>query len=105
MGRPSIVVGGPPEFRGGPDIWAPEELLVGSLNTCMKLTFLTLAHARDLTPVGYESEAELEPRDASCFTAFHRHVLRCTWPASRAERLRKLARPHDHASGRRSNTR
>ena len=44
-------------------------------------------------------------RDASCFTAFHRHVLRCTWPASPAARLRKLARPDGHASGRRSNTR
>jgi organic hydroperoxide reductase OsmC/OhrA len=58
VGRPSIVVGSPPEFKGEPDIWAPEELLVGSLNTCMMLTFLTLAHARGLTLLGYESEAE-----------------------------------------------
>ena len=57
-GRPNIVVGSPPEFKGEPDIWAPEELLVGSLNTCMMLTFLTLAQARGLTPVRYESEAE-----------------------------------------------
>jgi organic hydroperoxide reductase OsmC/OhrA len=58
VGRPNIVVGSPPEFKGEPNIWAPEELLVGSLNTCMMLTFLTLAHARGLTPVRYESEAE-----------------------------------------------
>ena len=58
VGKPNIVVGSPPEFKGEPDIWAPEELLVGSLNTCMMLTFLTLAQARGLTPVGYESEAE-----------------------------------------------
>ena len=57
-GRPNIVVGSPPEFKGEPGVWAPEELLVGSLNTCMMLTFLTLAQARGLTPVGYESEAE-----------------------------------------------
>ena len=56
--KPQIAVGSPPEFRGRPDVWAPEELLVGSLNTCMMLTFLTLAQARGLTPVGYESEAE-----------------------------------------------
>ena len=31
---------------------------LGSVNTCMMLTFLTLAHAKGLTPVGYESEAE-----------------------------------------------
>src|SRR5438874_9210685 len=38
--------------RRAAHIWAPEELLVGSLNTCM-MTFLTLAQA-----LGYESEAE-----------------------------------------------
>jgi organic hydroperoxide reductase OsmC/OhrA len=57
-GKPNIVVGSPPEFKGEPDIWAPEELLVGSLNTCMMLTFLAFAQAQGLTPVGYESEAE-----------------------------------------------
>jgi organic hydroperoxide reductase OsmC/OhrA len=58
LGKPNIVVGSPPEFKGEPDIWAPEELLVGSVNTCMMLTFLTLARAKGLTPVGYESEAD-----------------------------------------------
>jgi len=58
LGKPNIVVGSPPEFKGEPDIWAPEELLVGSVNTCMMLTFLTLAQAKDLIPVSYESEAE-----------------------------------------------
>jgi organic hydroperoxide reductase OsmC/OhrA len=58
LGKPNIVVGSPPEFKGEPDLWAPEELLVGSVNTCMMLTFLTLAQAGGLTPVGYESEAE-----------------------------------------------
>jgi organic hydroperoxide reductase OsmC/OhrA len=57
-GKPNIVVGSPPEFKGRPDTWAPEELLIGSLNTCMMLTFLTLAQAEGLTVVGYESEAE-----------------------------------------------
>jgi organic hydroperoxide reductase OsmC/OhrA len=56
--KPNIVVGSPPEFKGEPDIWAPEELLGGSVNTCMMLTFLALGQARGLTPAGYESEAE-----------------------------------------------
>jgi len=38
--------GQPPEFKGEPGNWSPEELLVGSLNTCIMLTFLTLAQAR-----------------------------------------------------------
>ena len=29
VGKPNIVVGSPPEFKGEPDIWASEELLVG----------------------------------------------------------------------------
>ena len=53
-----VVVGSPPEFKGEPDIWTPEELLVGSVNTCMMLTFLSLAQAQGLIPTGYESEAE-----------------------------------------------
>ena len=57
-GKPKIVVGSPPEFKGEPDVWAPEELLVGSVNTCMMLTFLTIAQAKGLTPAAYESEAE-----------------------------------------------
>ena len=56
-GRPDIVVGSPPEFNGDPDVWAPEELLVGSLNTCTLLTFLTLARGH-VTLVAYESDAE-----------------------------------------------
>jgi len=58
VGKANIAVGSPPEFKGEPDVWTPEELLVGSLNTCMMLTFLTLAQAQGLIPVGYESEAE-----------------------------------------------
>jgi len=56
--KSNIVVGSPPEFRGEASNWSPEELLVGSLNTCLMLTFLALAQARGLTPVGYEGEAE-----------------------------------------------
>ena len=46
------------EFKGRPDNWAPEELLVGSVNTCILLTFLTLAQGRGLIPAAYESEAD-----------------------------------------------
>jgi organic hydroperoxide reductase OsmC/OhrA len=58
MGKPDIIVGSPPEFKGKPDNWAPEELLVGSVNTCILLTFLTLAQGRGLIPAAYDSAAE-----------------------------------------------
>jgi organic hydroperoxide reductase OsmC/OhrA len=57
-GKPNIIVGSPPEFKGKPDNWAPEELLVGSVNTCILLTFLTMAQGRGLIPAAYDSEAE-----------------------------------------------
>ena len=40
-GKADIIVGSPPEFKGEPGNWSPEELLVGY--TCIMLTFLTLA--------------------------------------------------------------
>ena len=56
--KPNIVVGSPPEFKGQPDNWAPEELLIASVNTCIMLTFLTLTQGKECAPAGYESEVE-----------------------------------------------
>lgn len=57
-GKPNVVVGSPPEFRGYPDNWSPEDLLVGALNTCLMLTFYALAHSKGVEPVAYQSSAE-----------------------------------------------
>ena len=57
-GKPDIAVGSPPEWKGTPDVWAPEELLVASVNTCVMLTFLTLSEPRGVAVAGYESDAE-----------------------------------------------
>jgi organic hydroperoxide reductase OsmC/OhrA len=56
--RPEIAVGSPREWNGTGEQWAPEELLVGSVNSCIMLTFLTLANARGVDLVGYDSDAE-----------------------------------------------
>ncbi|HEV2546707.1 MAG TPA: OsmC family protein [Stellaceae bacterium] len=56
--RPDIAVGSPREWNGTGEQWAPEELLVGSVNSCIMLTFLTLAKARGVDLVGYDSDAE-----------------------------------------------
>jgi organic hydroperoxide reductase OsmC/OhrA len=57
-GKPDLNVGSPPEFRGEPGIWCPEELLVASLNGCLMLTFVSLANARKLEFSSYESSAD-----------------------------------------------
>jgi organic hydroperoxide reductase OsmC/OhrA len=42
-GKPEIDIGSPPEFRGEPGVWSPEELFVGALNGCLVLTFIAMA--------------------------------------------------------------
>jgi organic hydroperoxide reductase OsmC/OhrA len=54
----TLEVGSPPAFKGDPDVWCPEDLLIGGLNTCLMLTFLTMAQRRDLRVVAYESNAQ-----------------------------------------------
>jgi peroxiredoxin-like protein len=55
--HPSLEVGSPPEFKGTPDVWCPEDLLIGALNTCLMLTFLALARRENLEVMAYESTA------------------------------------------------
>lgn len=57
-GKPEMDVGSPPEFKGEPGVWCPEELLVSALNACLMLTFLSLAQNKGVKPVSYESAAE-----------------------------------------------
>ena len=57
-GKPDIGAGSSPEFRGHPDNWSPEDLLVGALNTCLMLTFYAMAQSKGVTPVAYQSSAE-----------------------------------------------
>lgn len=57
-GKLEIAAGSPPEFRGHPDNWSPEDLLVGALNTCLMLTFFALAQSKGVEPVAYQSSAE-----------------------------------------------
>ena len=57
-GKPEMDVGSPPEFKGAPGVWSPEELLVGALNACLMLTFVSLAQSKLVQFVAYESAAE-----------------------------------------------
>jgi peroxiredoxin-like protein len=57
-GKPDIEVATPPEFKGHPDIWSPEDLFVASANICLMTTFLAFAERAGLAFSSYESEAE-----------------------------------------------
>ena len=56
--HPTLQVGAPPAFRGNPDVWCPEELLIGALSTCLMLTFLAIAQHHQIQVVHYEAWAE-----------------------------------------------
>lgn len=64
-GHSNIEVGNPPVFKGTPDVWCPEDLLIGALNACLMLTFLYEMQHRKLEVLAYESSAQgmLEHRD------------------------------------------
>jgi peroxiredoxin-like protein len=57
-GVPIISVGAPPEFKGREGNWSPEQLLVGSVNTCLMLTFLAVAENSKLQLVSFSSSAK-----------------------------------------------
>ena len=57
-GKPEMEIGSPTEFRGDPGVWSPEELLVGALNACLMLTFVSWAQNEGIQVVVYESKAE-----------------------------------------------
>jgi len=56
--RPSIVVSSPPEFKGEPGLWTPEELLVSAINSCLLMTFLAYAQREELDLAAFDSGAE-----------------------------------------------
>jgi len=57
-GKPEMEIGSPTEFKGDPGVWSPEELLVGALNACLMLTFVSWAQNKGVQVVAYESKAE-----------------------------------------------
>jgi organic hydroperoxide reductase OsmC/OhrA len=57
-GNPDLHVSSPPEFKGDPGIWTPEDLFVTSVNVCTLMTFVATARHKGLELLGYESAAE-----------------------------------------------
>jgi len=58
FGKPDIEVATPPEFKGHPGFWTPEDLFVASVNSCIMTTFLYYAEKQGIELVSYKSQAE-----------------------------------------------
>src|SRR4051794_23501098 len=56
-GRPELPGSSDPGFRGDPDRWNPEQLLVAALSQCHMLWFLHLASTAGIVVTAYEDAA------------------------------------------------
>lgn len=57
-GKPTLEVATPPEFKGHPGIWTPEDLFVASVSSCLMSTFIGMAARAGLPIHGYDCHAE-----------------------------------------------
>lgn len=57
-GKSPIIGSADPIFRGDPERWNPEELLVASLAACHQLWYLHLCASAGIVVTAYEDEAE-----------------------------------------------
>lgn len=57
-GKEQFRVASPPEFRGERNVWTPEDLLVGAVETCLLMTFASIVQRQQLAVERYCSEAK-----------------------------------------------
>lgn len=56
--KPAIAGSSDPVFRGDPDRWNPEELLVAALSACHQLAYLHLCASNAIAVTGYRDDAQ-----------------------------------------------
>lgn len=56
-GKPDLQMSSPPEFKGEPACWSPEDMLVTAASACLLMTFLAYSRREELELVRYESSA------------------------------------------------
>jgi len=89
-GKPDVVVGSPPEFKGDPSFWAPEELLVASVNTCMMLTFLTPKVCLSTSKASIGSRRSRFGRASASKANLSSNVPAKSWKASKPSALSQI---------------
>lgn len=57
FGKPALQVAAPPEFKGHPGIWSPEDLFVAAIESCFMLTYVSFCQAENIELARYESDA------------------------------------------------
>ncbi|HEU5180833.1 MAG TPA: OsmC family protein [Candidatus Polarisedimenticolia bacterium] len=86
-GKQGLEVASPPEFRGHPGIWSPEDLLVAAVNSCTMTTFLSAAKRRGIDLISYECDAIGTLETAEGVFRFTRVVLKPRIVVGRPEQI------------------
>ena len=91
-GRPPIAGSSDPAFRGDPERWNPELLLVAALSQCHLLSYLHRCAVNGVTVTAYSDRAAGVMREADDGGGrFEEVVLRPVVTAERAEALHREA--------------
>ncbi|MGE5314308.1 MAG: OsmC family protein [Acidobacteriota bacterium] len=99
-GKPSLEISSPPEFKGLPGYWTPEEMLVAAAEICTMSTFLSFGERKNLPLVSYRSSAEglLEFTEGNyrftTITIRPEITVGSAWSAEQVEAL--LHKAHEH---------
>jgi peroxiredoxin-like protein len=99
-GKPQIDISSPPEFKGIPGVWTPEDMLVGAVDICQMSTFLAFGIRKGIQLKSYKSSAEglLENVDGKYrFTKIivkPTIVVEASWTKEQVEELVQIA--HDN---------
>ena len=75
-GKPDILGSSDPAFRGNPERWSPEDLLVASVSACHKLWYLHLCADAGIVVAAYEDDAVGTMREGPEGGSFSGIVLR-----------------------------
>lgn len=74
--KQDLEVATPPEFKGHPGIWTPEDLFVASVNSCLMSTFLGMAERAGVHVQSYEAHGDGTLESVNGFLQFTKVVLR-----------------------------
>lgn len=97
-GKPTIVGSADPAFRGDPQRWNPEELLVASLSQCHMLWYLHLAATSGVVVVAYtDTPIGMMIEDDDGGGQFTRVVLRPSVTVADAAMAQRAQALHDEA--------
>lgn len=96
-GRPTLPASADPAFRGDPERWNPELLLVAALSDCHLLAYLHLCAVHGVVVTGYTDEATGVMEAAGAGGRFTEVVLRPEVTVAEASMIELANALHDQA--------